>query len=313
VSYLRYGLMIRHVINEKSPVYGLTLESLKKGDASFSLTVMGLERSSMQPIFHLEDYFVSDGEVVWDDDYVDFIHINDKGQRVLDHATIDLLKLNKASSTSTQSISQHVDTTRKNMEQCAARSISGQGWRRKAEDVDMQMDVPMAQVRGCQHAKSRAHGAGWRRKAENFDMKMDAPMAQVRRCRHAKIRAHGAGWRCKAEDVDMQMDAPMAQRNMNRPSSEELFRFRKVPHLGKAPCYEIALRVSTHRVANIQGCCDSPSTETWKVLLRNGITEGTQYGNTSWKDIGFSNLLIPPIPIRVVGTFMLKIIWKSWE
>ena len=36
------------------PVYGHTLESLKKGDASFSLTVMGLERSSMQPIFHLE-------------------------------------------------------------------------------------------------------------------------------------------------------------------------------------------------------------------------------------------------------------------
>ncbi|GLJ05506.1 hypothetical protein SUGI_0019220 [Cryptomeria japonica] len=127
VSYLRYGVMVRHVINQKSPVYGHTLESLKKGDASFSLTVMGLERSSMQPIFHLEDYFVSDGEVVWDGDYVDFIHINDKGQRVLDHTTIDLLKLNKVSSGSTQSVSQHVDTTRKNMEPCVPRSISGQG------------------------------------------------------------------------------------------------------------------------------------------------------------------------------------------
>lgn len=97
VSYLRYGLMIRHIIDRKSPVYGHTLESLDDGDASFSLTIMGMERSSMQSIFYLEDYFVSDGDVVWDGDYVDFIHINQKGQRVLDHSKIDLLKPNKAS------------------------------------------------------------------------------------------------------------------------------------------------------------------------------------------------------------------------
>ncbi len=54
VSYLRYGLMVRHIIDTKSPVYGLTMESLREGDASFSLTIMGLERTSMQPIFHLE-------------------------------------------------------------------------------------------------------------------------------------------------------------------------------------------------------------------------------------------------------------------
>jgi hypothetical protein len=54
VSYLRYGLMVRHIIDRKSPVYGLTMESLREGDASFSLTIMGLERTSMQSIFHLE-------------------------------------------------------------------------------------------------------------------------------------------------------------------------------------------------------------------------------------------------------------------
>jgi hypothetical protein len=54
VSYLRYGLMVRHIIDRKSPVYGQTMESLRDGDASFSLTIMGLERTSMQPIFHLE-------------------------------------------------------------------------------------------------------------------------------------------------------------------------------------------------------------------------------------------------------------------
>ena len=54
VSYLRYGLMVRHVIDKKSPIFGHTMESLRDGDASFSLTIMGLERTSMQPIFHLE-------------------------------------------------------------------------------------------------------------------------------------------------------------------------------------------------------------------------------------------------------------------
>jgi hypothetical protein len=35
---------------------------------------------------------VADGDVVWDGDYMDFIHINRDGHRVLDHSKIDLLK-----------------------------------------------------------------------------------------------------------------------------------------------------------------------------------------------------------------------------
>lgn len=95
VPYLKYGILVRHVIDNKSPVYGQTMESLMEGDASFSLTVMGLERTSMQPIFHLEDYFVCDGDVAWDADYIDFIHINKNGHRVLDHSKIDLIKVTK--------------------------------------------------------------------------------------------------------------------------------------------------------------------------------------------------------------------------
>lgn len=41
---------------------------------------------------HAQDYFVCDGDVVWDGDYMDFIHINRDGQRVLDHSKVDLLK-----------------------------------------------------------------------------------------------------------------------------------------------------------------------------------------------------------------------------
>ncbi|XP_024375337.1 uncharacterized protein [Physcomitrium patens] len=104
VSYLRYGLMVRHIIDKKSPIYGHTMETLMNGDASFSLTIMGLERTSMQPIFHLEDYFVCDGDVVWDGDYEDFIHINRDGQRVLDHSKIDSLKAFKVGGIISQAI-----------------------------------------------------------------------------------------------------------------------------------------------------------------------------------------------------------------
>lgn len=104
VSYLRYGLMVRHVIDKKSPVYGHTMESLREGDASFSLTVMGLERTSMQPVFHLEDYFVCDNDVIWEGDYEDFIRVDKKGQRILDHSQIDRLKPIKAAVRATQAV-----------------------------------------------------------------------------------------------------------------------------------------------------------------------------------------------------------------
>ncbi|CAM6099022.1 unnamed protein product [Calypogeia fissa] len=92
ISYLRYGILVRHVIDDKSPIYGHTMESLMDGDASFSLTIMGLERASMQPIFHLEDYFVCDGDVAWDADYIDFVHVDKTGNRVLDHSKLDLIR-----------------------------------------------------------------------------------------------------------------------------------------------------------------------------------------------------------------------------
>lgn len=104
VSYLRYGLMVRHIIDKKSPVYGHTMDSLYKGDASFSLTVMGMERTSMQPVFHLEDYFVCDDDVIWDGDYEDFIRVDKRGQRILDHSQIDHLKPMKAAARVSQAV-----------------------------------------------------------------------------------------------------------------------------------------------------------------------------------------------------------------
>ncbi|MCO5593643.1 hypothetical protein L7F22_047659 [Adiantum nelumboides] len=119
VSYLRYGLMVRHIIDKKSPVYGHTMESLYEGDASFSLTVMGLERTSMQPVFHLEDYFVCDNDVIWEGDYEDFIRVDKKGQRVLYHSQIDILKPMKAATKASQAVTRmkHLSQQKQEMEE----------------------------------------------------------------------------------------------------------------------------------------------------------------------------------------------------
>ncbi|MCO5567820.1 hypothetical protein L7F22_021516 [Adiantum nelumboides] len=119
VSYLRYGLMVRHIIDKNSPVYGHTMESLYEGDASFSLTVMGLERTSMQPVFHLEDYFVCDNDVIWEGDYEDFIRVDKKGQRVLYHSQIDILKPMKAATKASQAVTRmkHLSQQKQEMEE----------------------------------------------------------------------------------------------------------------------------------------------------------------------------------------------------
>lgn len=120
VSYLKFGLIIRHVIDESSPLYGMDFEvwnkstqvnvlfsftssqqltcyctagallqlqafylncwsvgvickALKARDASFTVTVSGTERSSMQPVFSENLYSVVDDDVIWDRQYEDQI------------------------------------------------------------------------------------------------------------------------------------------------------------------------------------------------------------------------------------------------
>ena len=79
LAYLRYGLMCRHVIDESSPLHGFSMGRLKQGDASFTVTVVGMERTSMQPIFHMKDYYAFDDDVVWDGDFQDFVYGEGRG------------------------------------------------------------------------------------------------------------------------------------------------------------------------------------------------------------------------------------------
>ncbi|CAI5987517.1 unnamed protein product [Closterium sp. NIES-64] len=51
LPYMRFGFMLRHIVDESSPLHGLSLNDMLAADASFSLTISGLERTTMQPVF----------------------------------------------------------------------------------------------------------------------------------------------------------------------------------------------------------------------------------------------------------------------
>ncbi|CAK9856215.1 unnamed protein product [Sphagnum jensenii] len=92
VAYLKFGLVVRHIIDEESPLYGMDLEELNSRDASFTITISGIERSSMQPIFSENLYTVYDGEVLWDRQFQDQIITDRHGHSMFDCNLIDQLK-----------------------------------------------------------------------------------------------------------------------------------------------------------------------------------------------------------------------------
>ncbi|CAI5466546.1 unnamed protein product, partial [Closterium sp. Yama58-4] len=51
LPYMRFGFNLRHIVDDSSPLHGLSLSDLLAADASLSLTISGLERTSMQPVF----------------------------------------------------------------------------------------------------------------------------------------------------------------------------------------------------------------------------------------------------------------------
>lgn len=88
IAFLTHGMLVRHVIDESSPLYRRTPEMLSKEDAVFCLSVVGLERSSMQSVFHVQHYCVVDKDVIWNAEFDDMILINKKNRRVVDHSRL---------------------------------------------------------------------------------------------------------------------------------------------------------------------------------------------------------------------------------
>lgn len=67
-------------------------QELNSRDASFTITISGIERSSMQPVFSENLYTVYDGEVLWDRQFQDQIITDRHGHSMFDCNLIDQLK-----------------------------------------------------------------------------------------------------------------------------------------------------------------------------------------------------------------------------
>ncbi|CAI5494912.1 unnamed protein product [Closterium sp. Naga37s-1] len=87
-SYQRYGMTVRHLIDESSPLYNRSRDDLCLVNAQLSLAVIGMERASMQPVFHVEDYFVADEDVIWNADFKDMVYRDNKNRLLVDHRKI---------------------------------------------------------------------------------------------------------------------------------------------------------------------------------------------------------------------------------
>ncbi|BBN08502.1 hypothetical protein MPTK1_4g12110 [Marchantia polymorpha subsp. ruderalis] len=97
IAFLTHGMLVRHVIDNTSPLYQRTAEMLRKEDAVFVLSVVGLERSSMQSVFHVQHYCVCDDHVIWDAEFEDLFLINSKkSKRIVDHSRLSMWRSIKA-------------------------------------------------------------------------------------------------------------------------------------------------------------------------------------------------------------------------
>eukprot|EP00898_Chlorokybus_atmophyticus_P002005 jgi/Chlat1/2805/Chrsp187S00200 len=58
-------------------------------DAAFFLTIMCVAKTSMQQIFHWQEYLVTKRDVAWDADWVDMVSTCPDGRRVIDHSILN--------------------------------------------------------------------------------------------------------------------------------------------------------------------------------------------------------------------------------
>ncbi|MBI3274840.1 MAG: hypothetical protein HYZ60_02575, partial [Methylocystis sp.] len=74
---------IMHVIDEASPLYGWRAEDIASSDATFVITLDGLDETSSQFVHARQGYFAQ--EIVIDRDYVDIIQVDDSGMMKIDY------------------------------------------------------------------------------------------------------------------------------------------------------------------------------------------------------------------------------------
>lgn len=78
---------VMHVIDENSPLYGATPESLEASDATLLLTVEGIDETTSQSMMARHQWSIK--EVRWNYRYVDLVRRDDDGMNIIDYTIFD--------------------------------------------------------------------------------------------------------------------------------------------------------------------------------------------------------------------------------
>jgi inward rectifier potassium channel len=85
---------VMHVIDEDSPLYGETLESLEESEAALLLTIEGIDETTSQSMLGRHQWAIK--EVRWNHRYVDLVRPNKNGLNVIDYTVFhDVLPLDE--------------------------------------------------------------------------------------------------------------------------------------------------------------------------------------------------------------------------
>lgn len=78
------GWTVMHVVDERSPLYGETADSLSRADAAFVLTVQGFDETTSQQM--LARQFFPGESLRWRHRYVDVMSVDEEGRHHLDYS-----------------------------------------------------------------------------------------------------------------------------------------------------------------------------------------------------------------------------------
>jgi len=82
--------MVMHPIDETSPLFGATRDSLTKDKVEVLVVLAGIDETFAQRIHARHSYMPS--EIIWDRQFADILFIGDNGQRVIDYHRFHLFE-----------------------------------------------------------------------------------------------------------------------------------------------------------------------------------------------------------------------------
>ena len=97
IFVLSWSLM--HVIDESSPLYGETPETLESSQSAFLLSIEGVDETTSQSMLARQQW--GHKELRWNHRYLDLVHVDDSGVNVIDYSVFhDVLPLDEDTSLS---------------------------------------------------------------------------------------------------------------------------------------------------------------------------------------------------------------------